>query len=145
MHLRTKDVPVLLPTYERFSRWSDRIRRLIVPLFPGYVFVQITDAQRCMVLQTSGVVKIVSSAGRPCPLREDEVEILQRCLLCPAALEPYPYANVGSKVRINSGPFAGWQGTLVERKNSARVVVTVDQIMQSVAINVHLVDIEAVA
>lgn len=145
LQLQRKDLPVLLPTYEKYSRWSDRIRRVSMPLFPGYVFVGVADGERALVLQTSGVVNLVSSAGRPCPLPDDEVEILRRCLLCPSEVEPHPYARVGHKVRISSGPFAGWEGTLVGKKNSARVVVTVDQIMQSVAINVHLADIEAVA
>src|SRR5271166_2572466 len=71
--LAVKGVESLLPTYERFSRWSDRIRRSQAPLFPGYVFVHVSKEDRVPVLQTRGVVNIVSVAGRPAHLEDEEI------------------------------------------------------------------------
>ncbi len=141
--LHEQGIANLLPLYEKFSRWSDRIQRVQAPLFPGYVFVNIEDRERAHVLRTPGVVKIVSSAGKPYSLPDHEVEILRACLQRPSEVEPHPYLRVGHRVRIRYGPFAGWDGILVEKKNSARVVVNVEQIMQAVAVNIHLADIEA--
>jgi transcriptional regulator with GAF, ATPase, and Fis domain len=60
--LATKGVEALLPTYERFARWSDRIRRSHAPPFPGYVFIHVSHAERVLVLQTRRV------AGRESPI-----------------------------------------------------------------------------
>jgi len=143
--LRHKQLEFLLPTYERLTRWSDRIRRSQAPLFPGYVFVHISDNQRVPVLETLGVVHFVSVAGRPALLDNEDVHRLQLCGLWSRDIEPHPYLKIGQRVRVKHGPFAGWEGTLAEKQNSCRLIVTIDQIMKSVAINLHGADIEAVA
>src|SRR5271168_5035769 len=71
--LGVKGVESLLPTYERFSRWSDRVRRSKAALFPGYVFVHVSNEERVPVLQTMGVVNLVSVAGKPAPLGDEEI------------------------------------------------------------------------
>jgi len=142
--LAVKGVESLLPTYERFARWSDRIRRGQAPLFPGYVFVHVSHEERVPVLQTNGVVSIVSVAGRPARLGDDEVERMRACGAHAHLVEPHPFLKIGHRVRVKHGPFAGWEGILVEKQNGARLVVTVEQIMKSVSINLHGADVEPV-
>lgn len=139
---RQKDLDALLPTYTRLSRWTDRIRRTDAPLFPGYVFVHAGEGERGRVLQTTGVVSIVCCAGKPVPLPEAEVEKLRFCSANPLAVEPHSYLRVGQRVRVKHGPFQGWEGVLVEKRNSARLVITVEQIMKSVAIDLNGADVE---
>jgi len=143
--LRLKNLEFLLPTYQRLARWSDRIQRLEAPLFPGYIFVHVSDHERVPVLETSGVVRLVSAAGKPAVLRDDDVERLRTCASRSGEVEPHPYLRIGHRVRVKHGPFAGWEGTLVEKQNSLRLVITVDQIMRSVAINIHGADVEVVS
>lgn len=138
-----KGLDALLPTYRRLSRWSDRIRRTNAPLFPGYVFVRVTEGQHHRVLQTGGVVSIVCRSGKPVPLSDGDVEKLRVCTENPAFVEPHPFLRVGQRVRVKHGPFRGWEGVLVEKKNSTRLVLTVDQIMKSVSIDISGADIEA--
>ena len=90
-----KGLDALLPTYRRLSRWSDRIRRIDAPLFPGYVFVRVAEGEHHRVLQTGGVVSIVCRSGKPVPLSDADVEKLQVCTANPAAVEPHPYLRVG--------------------------------------------------
>lgn len=142
--LRQKNLEFLLPTYERLVRWSDRIKRSPAPLFPGYVFVHVSDGERIPVLETIGVVNLVSSGGRAAVLHEEEVERLRACSLRSSEVEPHPYLRIGHRVRVKHGPFAGWEGTLVEKCNALRLVITVDQIMKSVAINLHGADVESI-
>ncbi len=142
--LSVKGVESLLPTYERFSRWSDRVRRSMAPLFPGYVFVHVSTEERIPVLQTVGVVNIVSVAGKPVPLGEEEIERMRTCAAHASMVEPHPFLRIGHRVRVKHGPFAGWEGILVEKQNGARLVITVEQIMKSVAINIHRADVEPV-
>jgi transcription antitermination factor NusG len=142
--LAGKGVESLLPTFERFSRWSDRIRRSQAPLFPGYVFVHVTREERVPVLQTSGVVNIVSVAGKAARLEEEEIERVRACGKHASLVEPHPFLRIGQRVRVKHGPFAGWDGILVEKQNSTRLVITVEQIMKSVAINLHGADVEPI-
>ena len=140
--LSFKGVEAFLPAYARLSRWSDRIRRSQAPLFPGYVFVHVSDSERLPVLQTAGVVNLVSVAGKAARLRDEEIAHLRACVARPHEIEPHPYLKLGHRVRVKHGPFAGWEGILVQKHNAARLVVSVDQIEKSVAINLNGADVE---
>jgi transcription antitermination factor NusG len=141
--LKLKDLEFLLPTYQHMARWSDRIKSYAAPLFPGYIFVHVSDRERVPVLETIGVVYLVSIAGRPAVLPDVDVERLRSCALRPGDVEPHPYLRIGHRVRVKHGPFAGWEGTLVEKQNSFRLVVAIDQILRSVAVNLHGADLES--
>jgi len=141
--LEAKEVPFLLPTYVKSSHWSDRLKRVLAPLFPSYVFVQVSDDERVRVLQTAGVVNFVSMAGRPAALSEEEVRLLQECAARPQVFEPHPFLCVGQRVKVKHGPFAGWEGVLTFKKNSARLVISLDQIMRSVSVELAGADVEA--
>ena len=143
--LGQKGLEFLLPTYDCLVRWSDRIKRSQAPLFPGYVFVHVSDRERLPVLNTMGVVHLVSTAGKAATLRDEEIERLRACALRSNDVEPHPYLRIGHRVRVKYGPFTGWEGTLVEKQNSQRLVITVDQIMRSVAINLHGADVESIS
>jgi transcriptional antiterminator RfaH len=140
--LQHKALATLLPTYERLSRWSDRVRRTRAPLFPGYVFVCVNESERVRVLQTAGVVSIVSRAGKPVPLSDEEIRRLRLCAESPCA-EPHPFLQVGKRVRVKHGLFQGLEGILVEKKNSSRLVISIEQIMRSVSIDLHGADVDA--
>jgi transcription antitermination factor NusG len=136
-----KNLEHLLPTYQRVSRWSDRIKRVDTPLFPQYVFVRVHEAERVGVLRMLGVVRIVSVAGKPAVICDEELERLRACVQA-GSVEPHPYLKVGRRVCVKHGPFAGWEGTLIEKQNSRRLVVTIEQIQQSMSINLHSADVE---
>jgi transcription antitermination factor NusG len=142
--LESKDIAFLLPKFARTSRWSDRTMQVMAPLFPCYVFVNVSDGERVRVLQTAGVVNILSMGDKPAPLRQEEVAMLRECVARPYAVEPHELLRVGQRVRVKQGPFAGWEGVLARKKNSARLVVGLEQIMQSVSVDLDGADIEAI-
>ncbi len=142
--LQQKHLECLLPTYERLTRWSDRVQRARAPLFPGYVFVQVADVDRIRVLETAGVVNLVSRGGRAVLLSQDEILQLRACCLQSRHIEPHPYLKIGRRVRVKHGPFCGWEGTLVEKQNARRLVITIEQIMKAVAVNIDGADVEAI-
>ncbi|HZD30325.1 MAG TPA: UpxY family transcription antiterminator [Candidatus Angelobacter sp.] len=141
--LETKQVAVLLPTYVKTTKWSDRVKRIAAPLFPSYVFVNVSQQERAQVLQTAGVVSIVSRAGKPVPLRAEDVALLRECAARPQAFAPHAFLQVGQRVRVKQGPFAGWEGVLTGRKNAARLVISLGHIMRSVAVDLSGADVEA--
>ena len=139
--LAMREVEHFLPLYSCVRRWKDRRVSLDLPLFPGYVFVRLALRDRLRVLQVPSVVRLVGFNGWPAVLPDEELEIL-RSGLCPSlGAEPHPFLTVGRRVRITGGPFAGLEGILKQRKGCLRVVVSLDLIRRSVAVDVDATDV----
>ena len=132
-----------LPLYRSVRRWKDRRKEVDLVLFPGYVFVRMAIERRLQVLQLPGVVRLVSFNGQPAALPAEEIEALQERLASGARVEPHPYLRVGRRVRVRSGAMEGLEGIVVRRKDSCRVVFSIDLIRRSVAVEVDESDLEA--
>jgi transcription antitermination factor NusG len=138
--LKMKAIEAYLPVYEKLSRWKDRTCRLQLPLFPGYVFVHMALSHRVRVLEVPGVVRMVGFNGHPAPLPEGEIESL-RTYLSHRKAEPYTYLSVGKRVRIHAGPLEGLEGVILRRKGKMRVVVSIDSIQRSIALELEAADV----
>ena len=136
--LARKSVEHFLPLYGAVRRWKDRRVELQVPLFPGYVFVQIALRDRLDVLKVPGVVRLVGFNSAPTPVPKEQVEGLRHALQEGFRAEPHPYLDAGRRVRIKAGPLAGWKGIVVRRKGDFRVVLSAELIQRSI-----IMDIEA--
>jgi transcription antitermination factor NusG len=134
-------ISCFLPLYRSVRRWKDRRKEIDLALFPGYVFVHIALKDRLRVLQLASVVRFVSFNGRPVALPAGEMEALMNGLTRGVRAEPHPYLTVGRRVNVKHGPLAGSQGILVRRKDKFRVVLSLDLIMRSVAVEVDEADI----
>jgi transcription antitermination factor NusG len=117
--------------------------KLILPLFPTYLFVHINSRERAKVLQSPGVLQIVGNSRECVPLPDSEVEFL-RSDFCRQRIEPYRDLVIGEKVRIKSGVMQGLRGTLVRKSNSLRFVLTLELINQHAAIQVDADDLEPI-
>jgi transcription antitermination factor NusG len=140
--LEERHVNCFLPVYRSVRRWKDRRKELDLVLFPGYVFVHLDLKDRLRVLQIPSVVRFVSFNGHPAPLPDSEIEVLVNGLAKGIRAEPHPYLKVGHRVLVKYGPLAGTQGILVRRKDKFRVVLSIDLIMRSVAVEVDEADVE---
>ncbi len=140
--LTDRGIETFLPLYRTARQWQKRLPVVLeLPLFPTYTFVRITQSARGSVLGVPGVLSIVGSAREPWPLPDFEIEALRSGMHL-RKVEPHPYLVVGERARITVGPMAGMEGILVRKKNSLRVVLTLDLIMQSVAVEVDADDLE---
>jgi len=143
-HLGLREIESFLPTYETVRNWKNRQRvKLILPLFPAYLFVRINLSERARVLQSPGVLRIVGNNKESVPLPDSEVEFL-RAGACSHRIEPYRDLIIGEKVRVRSGVMQGLQGTLVRKSNSLRFVLTLELINQHAAIQVDAEDLEPI-
>src|SRR5437667_2218656 len=142
--LGMREVEHFLPLYSSMRRWKDRRVKLQLPLFPGYVFVRLALRERLRVLETPSVVRLVGFNGHPAALPDKEMEALRACVAARLVAEPYAYLTVGRRVRIKSGPLAELEGVLVRRKNTLRVVLSLDLIARSAAVEVDAANIESV-
>jgi transcription termination/antitermination protein NusG len=139
-----RSVDCFLPLYRSARRWKDRRKEIELPLFPGYVFARMRLGDRLKVLTIPGLVHIVGFGDQPATLPDAEIDMLRR-RLAGARMEPHPYLSVGRRVRVHSGPVAGLEGILVRRKDRFRVVLSIELIMRSVAVEVDEADIEPAA
>jgi transcription antitermination factor NusG len=140
-----RQLEAFLPLYRSVRRWKNGCRvEVDQPLFPNYVFASLKRHEYSRVLQTPGVLSLVGSRSEPSPLASSEIDSLRSGLPL-REFEPYPYLVAGDRVRVHSGPFAGMVGVLVRRKNNLRVVLTLDLIMQSVAVEIGMDEVEPVS
>ncbi len=134
-----------LPIYRSVHRWKDRRKEVELALFPSYVFVHLALKDRVRVLQIPGVVHIVSARGVPVPLAEHEIETLRHGVDGKLKMEPHPYLQAGRRVRVRSGAMMGLEGILLRRKEGLRLVVSVEILMRSVAVEIDEADVQACA
>lgn len=133
-----------LPLYRSVRRWKDRRKELDLILFPGYVFVQMKLEDRWKILQLPGAVRLVSFRGRPTALPAGELETLRERLARTSKIEPHPFLRAGRYVRVRSGPLEGLEGIIVRRKESYRLIFSIDLIQRSVAVEVDEADLEPI-
>jgi transcription antitermination factor NusG len=141
--LGIREVEHFLPLYASARRWKDRRVTLELPLFPGYVFVRMALRDRLQVQKVPGVARLVGFDGTPSALPDVEIDALRRSLAGGVRVEPYPYFTVGQRVRLRSGLLTGLEGVLLRRKGGLRVVISVDLIQRSVAVDADVADVEA--
>ena len=134
--LEQKGYKLFVPTYKAVRQWCDRTKMMELPLFPGYVFCHFEASPLGLVASTPGVIRIVSFGGKPCSISAEEIAQIQRVVATGARIAPCKYFNVGERVRVVSGPLTGVSGILRFVKNSHRIVICVETIMKSVAVEV---------
>jgi transcription antitermination factor NusG len=140
--LAERGVEHFLPLYDAVHRWRDRRVHLRLPLFPGYVFVRLALRDRLRVLQVPSVVRLVGFGGAvPAALPEREIETLRNGLGGGLCARPHPFLTLGRRVRVVNGPLAGLEGILRRRKGNFRVVLSVDLIQQSIAVEADAADL----
>jgi transcription antitermination factor NusG len=132
--LEQKGLEAFLPMHWATHRWSDRLKRLRAPLFPQYVFCRADRGDRTAVLRTPGVRSIVSFGAEIIPVSEREIEQIQRLVSVDTEIEPWPFLRLGQKVRVDSGPLCGLEGILAEVRNTTRIVVSLELLQRSVAV-----------
>jgi transcription antitermination factor NusG len=142
--LACKRFEVFLPLYASIRRWTDRQKTLFLPIFPGYVFVRGGLDRRLEVVMTPGVQTILFYGEQVAAIPESEIHSIRRMVEGPYRVEPHPYLQCGEKVRITRGSLKGIEGVLVRKKNLCRIVLSMDILHQSVAVEVDASDVEPV-
>jgi transcription antitermination factor NusG len=125
-----------LPLYAVRKHWSDRIKEVESPLFPGYLFCRFNPHDRLPILKTPGVIQIVGFRGGPTAVDESEIRSIQTLVAAGVPHQPWPFLAAGDRVRIESGPLVGLEGILTEVKRSHRLVLSVTLLQRSVAVEI---------
>src|SRR5688572_21682819 len=122
-HLAQKGYAPFLPTYTTKRRWTDRMKTIELPLFPGYMFCPLDVQVRLPVLTTPGVQSIVGIGRKPHPIPNEEIEAIRTVVAGGLKYNPHPYVTVGQLVRIERGALAGVVGIVTESRTEFRIVV----------------------
>lgn len=134
--LSAKGYESFLPLYTSRRRWSDRIKTLQLPLFPGYLFCRFDPYDRLPIVKTPWLLRIVGFNHIPTPVDDEEIGSVRALVASGAAARPWPFACMRGKVRIESGPLRGVTGILMQIKGNNKLVVSITLLQRSVAVEV---------
>ncbi len=134
--LESKGYEVFLPLYAVEHHYPHGVKKVRLPLFPGYVFCRMDATHRLPVLTTPGVVSIVSMGAVPAPVADDELEAVKTILHSGLPSGPWPFLTSGQVVQIVRGPLSGVQGFVVGEGRKRRLVVSVTLLQRSLALEV---------
>jgi transcription antitermination factor NusG len=145
--LQSLGVRVFLPTVTEIHRWSDRKKAVTVPLFPSYLFVQIAVSRQSQlrILNVPGCVNFVGNQTGPLAIPEHEIEDIRSLLTNREDCSPYPFLNVGERVRVFGGALDGVEGTLVGKGPDSKLVISIALIQRAMAVSVYGLDVRPVA
>jgi len=145
-----KEFNAFLPKIEVWSKRTDRKKKIEVPMFSGYLFIELEELSpetRVEVLKTFGVVRILGnpSGSEPVPIPTDTIMAIRKIINSKVEIQHFQYPDVGGRARITDGPFKGVEGTVVTTDFRKELfVITIDLLQRSVAIKLEGFQIEKV-
>ena len=137
-----RGITSFLPLYAVQRQWKQRSARVLLPLFPSYVFVRMALAERFRVLALPGMVSLVSFKGLPTVIPDAQIEALKQAVTLGRA-EPCAYLQSGKRVRVTAGPLVGLEGIIQEVKDNVRVIVSFEWMNRSVSVSLEATEVEA--
>lgn len=143
--LRSRGFEEFLPVYRARSRWSDRVKVIQRPLFPGYVFARFDASNRLPVLMLPGFVHIVGFGNGPEPVDEKELHAIRRFVDSGLPITPWPYLREGEMVVVQHGALAGLEGIVLRATDSLRLVVSLNLLQRSVAVELDRESVKPLA
>ena len=135
--IQAQGIECLFPLYKSARKWSDRVKEVEQPLFPGYLFCKFDFQNRRPIVTTPGVLQVVGYGRTAVPVSEQEIQALRLAVSSEVPKHPWPYLEVGQRVRVVYGTLTGLEGILVNMKGNHRVVLSVSLLQRAVAMEVE--------
>ncbi|MCB9267675.1 MAG: UpxY family transcription antiterminator [Lewinellaceae bacterium] len=142
--LAQSEFEAFLPLIKEKRVWSDRLKTVEVPLLPSYVFVKVPKNCIHQLYYYPGFVRYVSFGGKPCVVRQEEIELLEQIVRHGFQAQQSVICNVGDAVRVIRGPLKGWEGRVELKKGGTRIVFQFNSIQQAISVEVEVSDVERV-
>ena len=139
--LGKKGIMAFLPSWLEIRQWSDRKKKISVPLFPGYVFVFLDQKHLHEALMVRGAVKFVSFADEIATVSEEEIERIRLLLSSDLEIEvadELPELQKGDHVFLEEGPLAGQMVEFIECKGKRRGLFKLEAIGKYLLVNLPL-------
>ena len=142
--LSNKSHEVYLPLYRSVRRWQDRAKQLWLPLFPCYVFIRGGMDRQLQIVTTPGVLNVVGWAGRHAVVPQAQLDAVRQIIHSCLTVETHPYLQCGDRVRVKTGPLMGLEGILTRIKGVARLVISMEMLGQSAAVEIDISNVERI-
>ena len=122
--LEKKGVEIYCPLQEEVRQWSDRKKKVKMPVFKSYVFVRMDDYKKesVAVLETPGAVRFLWWLGKPGLVRDEEIINIRHFLERYQGAEVQMDYHRGERVRVAEGPLKEQQGVILDIKNKKAVL-----------------------
>ena len=140
-HLGGRGYEWFLPLSKERKRWSDRIKEVESPLFPGYLICRFDVQNRLPILKTPGLIQIVGYNRQPISVDEFEIAAIQTLVASGLPNQLCSFVEIGDRVRIQSGPLYGLEGILVESRGRHKFVLSVSLLQRSVAVEIDALSV----
>jgi len=109
-------------------QWSDRKKKVTVPLFNSYIFVQLEDSERNLVFQSAGAVRYLFWLGKAAIVRDEEIATIKKWLDTPDVYDiSIDAIQVGDKITLESGPFSA-QEAVVQEVNKTHYILVLESL-----------------
>jgi transcription antitermination factor NusG len=142
--LQKSKLQAFLPLVKEKRVWSDRLKTVLVPLLPSYVFVKLRQQNIHQIYNYPGVVRLVSFEGKPCEIKEEEIGLLEKIIAHDFPVQTTLSCGIGDSVRIVQGPLKGWEGKVETTKGESRIVFQITSILQSISVEVEMKYVERI-
>jgi transcription antitermination factor NusG len=144
--LRDQGMETFVPTTVELHKWSDRKKKVEVPLFSCYVFVrcELSPEDRTRVYRVESVHGFVGSRGASLPIPDAQIEGIQKVLSQAAPWRSYPFLKAGQRVRVRGGAMDGVEGVFVSENGDHSLVISVEAIQRSMAVRIDGYQVEPV-
>jgi transcription antitermination factor NusG len=142
--LREEGMLTFVPTIFETHRWSDRKKKVEVPLFSCYVFVRcsLSAADRTRVHRVESVHGFVGTRGMAFPIPDDQIEGIQKVMKQTTSCRSYPFLRVGQRVRVRGGAMDGVEGVFVSENGDHSLIISINAIQRSIAVRIDGYDVE---
>ena len=136
--LLDQGIDASLPMRTVVRKWSDRKKKVQLPLFRGYVFVNVdVKIDNLNVLQTLVVVKFIGIGNKPSKIPDEQIHWMNMLVAESATVRAEKEIPLGQGVRVMIGPFKGIKGVVKRVGSRSRLVVLIESIMQAVSIEIN--------
>lgn len=139
-----RDVEVFLPLVTSIRYWSDRKKKVQIPLFSGYLFVHATEEERILAIKnTIGALRYLFYEKRPARLTEDEINSIKLSLKEPERVKVEPSKVCkGDLVIVTRGAFSGMKGLVTEIRGNYKLTINLYELSLSLNIVLNPYEVE---
>lgn len=143
--LVNKSFKIFLPMIEAWSKRKDRKKKILKPLFPGYLFIdfELNKGRWLDILKTPGVANLLGYSNEPYPVPEEQISSIRTVIDSGVTISHHPYLKKGDKVKVVSGPMEGAIGILMDiHEKKQRLVISIDMLNSAVSVELEGADVE---
>jgi transcription antitermination factor NusG len=141
-HVFDMGIEAYLPLQKEVRQWSDRKRKIEIPLFPNYVFIRIDEVLKSSLYSVREVVKFVSVDKKPVIVKDEVIESIKKVLSGDHGVRSDDYFQKGAYVKIHHGKFAGLEGMILEKRGNSRLLIQIRGIMKAFSFDISAQDVD---